>query len=407
MSALADLKVLDLTRVLGGPYCTMLLADLGATVVKVEPPGGDPVRETPPFADDSDAEPYGGYFQSINRGKQSIELDLTCDPDRETFLDLVEQADVLVENYRAGTMESLGLGYERLRDRNPGLVYGSIRGFGDPRTGETDRQGQPTYDLVVQALAGVMEMNGQPDDPPTKVGVGIGDIFTGVLAAVGILAAVHYRDQTGCGQFVDLAMYDSMISLCERAIYQYSYDDHVPGRVGNAHPMFFPYDAFETTDGQVIVAAIGENHWLELCEVIGEPELGAAYTSQQERLDNRQRLREVVADWIQQRSTEEVLDALATRVPCAPVRDVADVFEDEQLRDRGMLIDVDQPGADETMTVAGNPIKMTETPPEPGRRAPLLDEQRTEILEAFGDLATGEVRPNQDAPSPEASDSPN
>jgi succinyl-CoA:mesaconate CoA transferase len=379
MTSLSGLRVLDLTRVLGGPYCTMLLADMGADVVKVEPPGGDLVRETPPFVAE-DVDPYGGYFQSVNRGKRSLELDLRASDDREAFLDLVDRADVLVENFRAGTMASLDLGYERLQERNPGLVYAAIRGFGDPRTGATDRQDQPAYDLVVQALAGVMQVNGQPEDPPTKVGLGIGDIFTGALSAVGILAALRHRDRTGEGQFVDTAMYDSMISLCERTVYQHSYTGEVPGRRGNAHPTLFPYDAFETRDGLVVIAALGENHWAELCDAMGRPELAAAFPDQRSRLAERERLRPLVADWVAARTTGQVCDRLAGRVPCAPVQDVADVFDDEAVRDREMLVEVEQPGADETVEIAGTPIKMTGTPPEPGPRAPLLDEHREGLL---------------------------
>ncbi|WP_276261515.1 CoA transferase [Haloglomus litoreum] len=377
MSSLTGVRVLDMTRVLGGPYCTMLLADMGADVVKVEPPGGDLVRDVPPFLGEDD--PYGGYFQSINRGKRSLELDLQSDADREAFLDLVDRADVLVENFRAGTMTSLGLGYERLRERNPGLVYAAIRGFGDPRTGATARQEMPAYDLIVQALSGVMQVNGQPDDPPTKVGLGIGDIFTGALSAVGILGALHHRERTGEGQFVDTAMYDSMISLCERTVYQHSYTGEVPGRRGNAHPTLFPYDGFETVDGQVVIAAIGDNHWSALCDAIGRPEWTATYPDSQARLAARDRIRPVIADWTRSRTSEQVCGALGSDVPCAPVRDVAEVFADRMVHDREMLHEVTQPGSDRRVQVAGSPIKMTETPPAPGERAPVLDEHREEV----------------------------
>jgi succinyl-CoA:mesaconate CoA transferase len=384
MSALSGLRVLDLTRVLGGPYCTMLLSDLGADVVKIEPPGGDLVRSTPPFAE-HDGEPYGGYFQSVNRGKRSLELDLRTDRDRERFLDLAGEADVLVENFRAGTMERLGLAYERLREENPELIYSSIRGFGDPRTGETDRQDRPAYDLVVQALAGVMEVNGQPDSPPTKVGLGVGDIFTGVLNAVGILAALHHRDASGGGgQYVDTAMYDSMVSLCERTVYQYSYDGKVPTRRGNAHPTLFPYDAFRAADGLVVIAALGDSQWRALCEAMDRPDLAANYPDDASRLADRKLLRAIIADWVGSRSTAAVLDALDSEVPCAPVQDVTDVFEDEGLRRRGMLVEVDQPGTDRTVEIAGTPIKMTRTPTGPDRRAPLLDEHADETFAERG-----------------------
>jgi succinyl-CoA:mesaconate CoA transferase len=379
MGALDDLRVLDLTQVLAGPYCTMLLADMGADVVKIERPGGDLIRSNPPFFEDAEAEAYGGYFQSVNRGKRSLELDLGEETDREEFLSLVERADVVVENYRAGTMETFDLGYERLRERNPELIYSSIRGFGDPRTGESRRQGQPSFDLVAQALGGVMEITGEEDGSPTKVGPGVGDLFTAVLNAVGILAAVHHRDRTGEGQYVDTGMYDAMISLCERTVYQYSYTGEAPSRQGNSHPTLFPYDAFETTDGYVVVAAFGSNHWRELCEAMDRPDLAAEYPDRESRLANRELLREAIAAWTSDRSTDAVLDAL-DGLPTAPVQDTADVFDDPHVDAREMLVDVEQPGADADVTVAGNPIKMTRTPTEPGRRAPLLDEHRAELL---------------------------
>jgi succinyl-CoA:mesaconate CoA transferase len=379
MGALDDLRVLDLTQVLAGPYCTMLLADMGADVVKIERPGGDLIRSNPPFFEDAEAEAYGGYFQSVNRGKRSLELDLGEETDCEEFLSLVERADVVVENYRAGTMETFDLGYERLRERNPELIYSSIRGFGDPRTGESRRQGQPSFDLVAQALCGVMEITGEEDGPPTKVGPGVGDLFTAVLNAVGILAAVHHRDRTGEGQYVDTGMYDAMISLCERTVYQYSYTGEAPSRQGNSHPTLFPYDAFETTDGYVVVAAFGSNHWRELCEAMDRPDLAAEYPDRESRLANRELLREAIAAWTSDRSTDAVLDAL-DGLPTAPVQNTADVFDDPHVDAREMLVDVEQPGADADVTVAGNPIKMTRTPTEPGRRAPLLDEHRAELL---------------------------
>ncbi|UPV74424.1 CoA transferase [Halorussus limi] len=382
MQALDDVRVLDLTQVLAGPYCTMLLSDLGADVVKIERPGGDLIRPNPPFVGDDggDREAYGGYFQSVNRGKRSLELDLNDEADREDFLELVEEADVVAENFQAGTMERFALEYETLRERNPELVYASIRGFGDPRTGETDRQGQPSFDLVAQALGGVMEITGPEDGPPTKVGPGIGDLFTATLNAVGILAALHHRDRTGEGQYVDTAMYDAMISMCERTVYQHSYTGEVPTRRGNSHPTLFPYNAFETADGHVVVAAFGDNHWNALCEAMDRPDLAADYPTAADRLDDRESLREEIAEWTAGRTAEELCDALEGSVPCAPVQDVADVFEDPHVRARDMLVEVEQPGADEDVTVAGSPIKLSETPPDPGECAPLLDEHREELL---------------------------
>ncbi|WP_256300243.1 succinyl-CoA:mesaconate CoA-transferase [Haloarchaeobius salinus] len=380
MGALEDVTVVDLTQVLAGPYCTMLLADMGADVVKVERPGGDLIRPNPPFAGDGDEEPYGGYFQSVNRGKRSIELDLGDDRDREDFLRLVEKADIVVENYRAGTMERFDLGYETLTEHNPELVYSSIRGFGDPRTGETDRQGQPSFDLIAQALGGVMEITGQEDGPPTKVGPGIGDLFTAVLNAVGVLGALHHRDRTGEGQYVDTAMYDAMVSMCERTVYYYSYTDEVLTRQGNSHPTLFPYNSFETSDGHVVVAAFSDGHWRALCAAMDRPDLVADYPDAGSRLRNRHALRAEIADWTREHTEQAVVEALEGEVPVAPVQDTADIFDDPHVHERGMLADVEQPGADRDVTVAGCPIKFSETPTGPQGRAPLLDEHRDELL---------------------------
>jgi succinyl-CoA:mesaconate CoA transferase len=395
MGALSDLRVLDLTQVLAGPYCTMLLADMGADVVKIERPGGDLIRPNPPFAEGAEAEPYGGYFQSVNRGKRSLELDLGDGDDREAFLSLVEEADVVVENYRAGTMEKFDCSYETLREHNPELVYASIRGFGDPRTGETDRQGQPSFDLIAQALGGVMEITGQEDGPPTKVGPGIGDLFTATLSAVGILAAIHHREQTGEGQYVDTAMYDAMVSMTERAIYQYSYTGDAPTRQGNSHPTLFPYDAFECADGHVVIAAFSDGHWRGLCEAMDRPDLAADYPDAESRMAHRESLRTAIAEWTRDLATDDVVGTLEGQVPAAPVQNTADIFADSHVEDRDMLVDVEQPGAGRDVTIAGSPIKMTETETTPGGRAPLLDEHRSEIL---GDDAS-EVEGRQTAES--------
>lgn len=380
MGALSDLRVLDLTQVLAGPYCTMLLADMGADVVKIERPGGDLIRSSPPHLGDPADEPYGGYFQSVNRGKRSIELDLGDGTDRETFLDLVETADVVVENYRAGTMESFDLGYETLSARNSQLIYATIRGFGDPRTGETDRQGNPAFDIIAQALGGVMEITGAAEGPPMKVGPGIGDLFTGTLNCIGILGALHHRERTGEGQFVDTAMYDSMISMTERAIYLQSYQGEPPTRQGNSHPTLFPYNAFAVADGHVVLSAFGTNHWRALCEAIDRPDLATEYPQPADRVANRESLHAVLADWMARHTIDGVLDRLEGEVPVAPVHDTEDIFADEHVHDRELLYDVEHPGADESVAIAGSAIKMTKTNPRPQGRAPLLDEHREELL---------------------------
>src|SRR5437764_3932873 len=229
---LHGLRVVDLTRMLAGPYCTMLLADLGADVVKVEPPGGDGTRSTGPFAEDDELRAYGGYFQSVNRNKRSIAVDLKQEAGREVVARLAAAADVLVENFRPGVMERLGLGYESLAEANPRLVYAAVRGFGDPRTGDSPYRDWPAFDVTAQAFGGFMGITGPMPGQPQKAGPGIGDIFPATLAAPGVLAAVHHRRETGRGQFVDVAMYDGVLALCERIVYQHSYAGAVPSQQG-------------------------------------------------------------------------------------------------------------------------------------------------------------------------------
>jgi len=240
---------------------------------------------------------------------------------------------------------------------------------------------------MAQALGGVMEITGHPDGPPTKVGPGVGDLFTAVLNCVGILAAVHHRERTGEGQYVDTAMYDAMVSLCERAVYHRSYDDEALTRQGNSHPTLFPYDAFAAADGHVVVAAFSDGHWEALCETMDRPDLVADYPTQEDRLAARDRLGEAIGAWVSEQSVDGVVDRLTGTVPVAPVQDADDVFADPHVRDREMLVEVDQPGTGGRVEIAGSPIKMSETNPRPRGRAPLLDEHREDILGDGGESA--------------------
>lgn len=377
---LDGLRVVDLTRMLAGPYCTMLLADLGADVVKVESPGGDLTRYAGPFALDDDQHHFGGYFASINRNKRSIVLDLRDDADREVLLALVRDASVLVENFTVGVMERLGLSYEVLREHNPRLVYAAVRGFGDPRTGASPYADWPAFDIVAQAMGGLMGITG-PEGQPMKTGPGVGDIFPGVLAAVGLLAAVRHAERTGEGQFVDVAMVDGVLALCERIVYQHALTGEVPGPQGNGHPLLCPFDVFATADGHVSVAAPSDNHWRTLCDAMGLAELGAdeRYARNGDRVARAAEVREVVGGWTGARTTAEVLAALGGLVPVGPVNTVADIVADPHTAVRQMVVEVDQPGSARPVSVAGVPVKLTATPGGVVRRAPLLDEHGAEI----------------------------
>lgn len=387
---LTDLRVLDCTQMLAGPFATMVLADLGADIVKVEPPRGDMTRTNQPHLTEEEA--YGGYFQSVNRNKRSVVLDLKTEEGRTAFLTLVEEADVLVENFRAGTMDRLGLAYETLRDRNPGLVYASIRGFGDPRGGESPYADRPAFDLIAQAMGGIMSVTGTEESGPTKVGPGVGDVFPAVLCVVGVLSALHDRERTGEGQYVDVGMVDSVLALSERIVHQHSYTGEVPGPQGNTHPLIFPFDRFAASDGYVVLAAPNDKQWRALCTHMDRPELIEKYPEKDDRLAHADRLRAVVDGWTRGHTKAELFEVLAEDVPCGPVNDVQDIFADPHFEAREMLPEIEHAGTGERVRVAGTPIKLTRTPGGVHRRAPFLGEHTEEILSEAGyDPATLET----------------
>ena len=379
---LAGVRVLDLTQMLAGPYATMLLADLGADVVKVEPPRGDMTRDNPPHLDDDEA--YGGYFHSVNRNKRSVVIDLKSEAGKETLRGMVADADVLVENFKVGTMDRLGLSYESLREINSGLVYGSIRGFGDPRSGESPYADRPAFDIIAQAMGGVMSITGTEESGPVKVGPGVGDIFPASLCIVGVLSALHHAERTGEGQFVDVGMVDGVLALTERIVHQYAVGGDVPGPQGNTHPLLFPFDRFDTTDGHVMIAAPSDKQWTALCEAMGRPDLAAEYPDEEDRVEHMDELRPVVAEWVAEHTKEEIAELIADDVPCGPVNTVLDVFEDEHFEVREMLPQVEHADTGREVSLAGAPIKLSETPSGVHHRAPFLGEHSREGLAEYG-----------------------
>ncbi|MCW2691586.1 MAG: CoA-transferase [Mycobacterium sp.] len=383
---LAGLRVIDLTQMLAGPYATMVLADLGADVVKVEPLAGDGVRQQGPFLPDDDLHDFGGYFQSVNRNKRSVALDLKAPEGREVLLRLIDGADVLVENYRVGVMDRLGLGYEALHERCPRLVYAAVRGFGDPRTGVSPYVDWPAYDVVAQAMGGLMGITGVDAGHPLKVGPGVGDVFPAVLTVVGVLAALRSAEQTGEGQFVDVAMYDGVLALCERIVYQHSYTGAVPGPEGNGHPLLCPFDVFPTADGWMTIAAPRDHLWRLLCDGIGRPELGTdeRYATNAARVAHCEEVRAAVSSWTSARTNGEVLATLGGLVPCGPVNTVADIVADPHVKARQMIVELEHPGSPTPVSVVGTPIKLTGTPPGAHRRAPRLGEHTDDVLLELG-----------------------
>ena len=379
---LVGVRIIDLTQALAGPFCTMILADLGADVIKVEPPHGDIPRYGGPFTLGDSEKAYGGYFGSINRNKRGIVLDLKDAHDRDRFLRLVDGADVVVENFRAGVMDRLELSFETLHERNPKLVYAAIRGFGDPRTGASPFVDWPAFDVVAQAMSGVVSATGTASGETVRVGPSVGDLYPATMAAVGIVSAVLHARTTGEGQFMDVAMVDALVALCEALVYRYSYTGMVTAPTGNSHPQLTPFDIYPTADGSCAIAAPTPNHWEALCRIMGRDDLidDDRTRTNRERIGNAEFVRDTMTGWTSARSTDEVVAALAGVVPVGPVRDAAALFDDPHLRARQMLVAVEQPGAERPVVFPDTPLRFTATPAGVYRRAPKLGEHTDEVM---------------------------
>ena len=377
---LNGLRVLDLTQMLAGPYCTMMLADQGAEVIKIEPPEGDPARSFAPSL--PGMTDFGGYFQSINRNKLSVALDLKSSEGVQAFMELVRTADVVVENFRAGVMERLGLGYETLALANPLLVYCAIRGFGDPRTGRSPYANWPAYDVVAQSMGGLISVTGTAAGEVFKVGPGIGDIVPAMFAAFGILAAVHEARSAGRGQFLDVAMMDAVLAITERIVHQHSYLGAVPKPEGNRHPIFAPFGIFRAKDGHVAIACPTDHFWRDLVRVIGRPELAddPRCATNPARSANSDFVCELIETWTAGRTKSELADLLGGIIPFGPVNDAADIAIDQHVAARGMLVSCEQPGLDRAVEIVGTPVKMTRSVPSKMVRAPKLGEHTEKIL---------------------------
>lgn len=369
----SGLLVIDLTRVLAGPFCTMMLAELGARVIKVEnPQGGDDARHFDPIVNGRSA-----YFQSLNRGKESIALDLKDPADRALFLEMVRRGDILVENFRPGTLERLGLGYDRLRTLNPRLIYAAVSGFG--HTGPWSPK--PAYDMIVQALGGLMSVTGFPGGPPTKAGTSIGDITGGLFALAGIGSALYHRERTGAGLKVDVSMLDGQIAILESAVMRYAATGQTPGPIGNRHPSIAPFEPYATADRPLIIAAGNDALFARLCQALGIPELAAdprfaTNAGRNRHADALKAALEAVLGRAPARHWVEVLEAAG--VPCSPIHTVADAVDHPQIRARNMIVTAGG------LQMAGNPVKLSAFPDPPTRPpAPDFDADGAKIRQEF------------------------
>jgi len=372
---LDGVKVLDLTRILAGPFCTMILGDMGADVVKVEnPDGGDDTRRWgPPFVEGESA-----YFLSVNRSKRSLTLNLKVPRGKALLHDLMSRADVLIENFRPGAIERLGFGYEAAAAKNPRLIYCSISGFG--QTGPDALR--PGYDLIVQGESGVMALTGFPDGPPCKVGLSVADIIAGMYAVQGIAFALYARERTGRGQRIDVALLDGMISFLTYQAGIYFATGKSPSRMGNLHPTIMPYETFEAADGHLNVAVGNNSLFQQFCRVLDRPDLAAdpRFDSDAGRVEHRGALRPVLEALLRARPVAAWLEAFtAAGIPCGSLKTVAEVFESPQVLAREMVRTLTHPKAG-AVRVTGNPLKMSETPGAVERPPPLLGEHTDRVL---------------------------
>ncbi|MDF2547618.1 MAG: carnitine dehydratase [Anaerosolibacter sp.] len=383
--ALEGIKVLDLTRVLAGPYATMVMADMGADVIKIEAPEvGDDSRQFGPYIKDESA-----YFMSLNRNKRSITLNLKAPKAKELFIEMVKKADVVVENYRPGTMEKLGLGYEDLKKINPKIIYAAASGFG--HSGPYSKRA--AYDAVVQAMGGIMSITGPVGGKPTRVGPSIGDVTAGLFTTIGILSALNYRNNTGVGQKVDVAMLDCQVAILENAIARYVVTGTPPKPAGNRHSSITPFEPFETSDGEIMIAAGNDALFVKMCELFGTEEWvqDERFKTNPQRTKHVEELVPLITAVTKTKTTKEWQDLLdKAGVPNGPINTIDKVMEDPQVLARDMIVEVDHPVAGH-LKMAGVPIKMSETQGTVRTHAPLLGQHTEEILKELLGMSTEEI----------------
>ena len=375
---LTGITVLDVTRVVAGPYCAQMLADLGATVIKVEHPSDpDYVRSFPPFIG-AGPEAGSGYFAQYNRHKLGASLDLKHADGKALFIEMARKADVLIENFRPGTMDKLGLGYATLKAENPRLIYTAISGFG--QTGPHSRR--PSYDSTAQAAGGLWSMNGKPGEPPVRVGSIIGDLAASFYATIGVLAALREVERSGLGQLVDISQQDSVVTLTENAIVNYTAGGIVAKPLGNEHPFARPYGQYACKDGHVFFGSYTDKLWRDSCVIFGEPELAddPEIDTMSKRFDDatyQRRVKPIIERWFSQRTKAELEAMAGDRIALTPIKNIADVVADPHLRAREMFVPVQMGGA--SVEVFGSPIKLSATPALAVGSVPSLGQHNREV----------------------------
>ena len=374
---LEGIRVVDLTRILAGPYCTMMLGDMGAEIIKVEnPDGGDDTRSWgPPFLNG-----VSTYFISINRNKKSLTLNLKDERGKELLRDLIRKSDIMVENFRPGTLDKLGFSWEEIHRLNPAMIFASLSGFG--QTGP--RKSEPGFDVVIQGEGGLMSITGEPDGPPNKVGASVADITAGMLAAQGILLSLYHREKTGVGQMVDVGMLDGQVALLTYHANGYFATGKIPPRRGNKHPSITPYETYSCKDGYFNLGVGNDSLWRRFCDAMGLGEIkeDPKFAVNKDRVDNRLELQEILDALFAEKTVEETLDGLrGAGVPCGPINNLAQVLSEPQVLAREMVVDVDVPVAGPTK-VTGVPIKLSETPGSVRTPPPTLGQHTEEVLES-------------------------
>ena len=392
--ALSDIRVLDLSRVLAGPFCTQILGDLGADIIKIEKPGsGDDTRGWgPPFLKNKDGQDTqeSAYYLSANRNKKSVALDIKTKEGQALIHKLIEKSDVLIQNFKVSGLEKYGLGYEQLKDQYPHLIYCTITGFGR----EGPLAAEPGYDFLAQAMAGLMAATGEPDEKPMKVGVALSDIITGLNAAIGILSALHHRKNSGHGQLVDVALTDCTLASLSNLAQYYLTSGSVAPRLGNAHSTIVPYQSFETQDGYIIIAIGNNDQFKRFCTALGKQAWAGdeRFEQNSSRVTNRDVLVPMIADVIKTKSTQDWMNLLNdSDVPCGPVNTMDKVFAMEQIQRRGMEITMTHDLAADPVHLVGSPLKLSETPASYDAPPPILGQHTQEVLKNLLGLSDEEV----------------